>query len=377
MKLKLCMTAAIAAGLFATSALAEITVGVSIGFTGPQASLGVHYKNAFDLLPKTMAGEPVKYIILDNASDVTNAARNGRKLVTEDKVDVLMGSNGVPQSLALAQIASEGKTPMLAFSPINVPAENALWTFVVPQPTELMMDAVARDIKKNNIKTLGYIGFSDGWGDIVLKATESHAASAGYKIVANERYARNDTSVVGQVLKLMAANPDAVMVGGSGTGGALPQIALRERGYKGPIYHNHGTVNAEFIKIGGKHVEGAIAPTGPIVVADELPAGYATKALGADFMKRYEDKFKLGRNAFAGYTYDAVLLVEAAAQVALKKAKPGTPEFRAALRDALENVKNVVGTHAVYTMTPKNHNGMDERARVLVVVKDGQWRLMK
>ena len=167
------------------------------------------------------------------------------------------------------------------------------------------------------------------------------------------------------------------MVGGSGTAGALPQIALRERGYKGPIYHNHGTVNAEFIKVGGKNVEGAIAPTGPVVVADALPAGYATKALGEDFMKRYEAKFNLGKNAFAAYSYDAVLLVDAAAQVAVKKAKPGTPEFRAALRDALENVKNVVGTHAVYTMTPANHNGMDERARVLVEVKDGQWRLMK
>jgi branched-chain amino acid transport system substrate-binding protein len=377
MKLKICMTAAIAAAIAATGALADITIGVSIGFTGPQASLGVHYKNAFDLLPKTMAGEPVRYIILDNASDVTNAARNGRKLVTEDKVDVLMGSNGVPQTLALAQIASESKTPMLAFSPINVPAENAHWTFVVPQPTELMMDAVAKDIKKNNIKTLAYIGFSDGWGDIVLKATESHTATAGYRIVVSERYARTDTTVVGQVLKILAANPDAVMVGGSGTAGALPQIALRERGYKGPIYHNHGTVNAEFIKIGGKHVEGAIAPTGPVVVADELPAGYATKAVGEDFMKRYEATFKLGRNAFAGYSYDAVKLVEAAAPEALKKAKPGTPEFRAALRDAMENVKNVVGTHAVYTMTPTNHNGMDERARVLVVVKDGQWRLMK
>ena len=374
MKLKLCMTAGLLAAMAATGALAQITIGVSIGFTGPQASLGVHYKNAFDLLPTTMAGVPVKYIILDNASDVTNAARNGRKLVTEDKVDVLMGSNGVPQSLALAQIASESKTPMLAFSPINVPAENQHWTFVVPQPTELMMDAVAKDIKKHNIKTLAYIGFSDGWGDIVLKATESHAASAGYRIVANERYARNDTSVVGQVLKLMSTNPDAVMVGGSGTGGALPQIALRERGYKGPIYHNHGTVNSEFIKIGGKNVEGAIAPTGPIVVADELPAGYATKALGEDFMKRYEDKFKLGRNAFAGYSYDAVLLVAAAAPVALKKAKPGTPEFRAALRDALEQVKELPGAHGIFNMSPNDHLGLDQRARVMVKIDKGAWK---
>jgi branched-chain amino acid transport system substrate-binding protein len=377
MKFKTTVFTGIVAACFATPTFADITVGVSIAFTGPQASLGVHYKNAFDLMPKTLGGEPVKFIILDNAGDPTNAAKNGRKLVTEDKVDVIMGSNGVPQTLALAQIATESHTPMLTLSPVSLPPDNVYWTFIVPQPTELMMDAVAKDMKKRNIKTVAYIGFSDGWGDIVLKATESHMATAGYKIVTNERYARTDTSVTGQVLKIIAANPDAVMVGGSGTAGALPQIALRERGYKGPIYHNHGTVNAEFIKIGGKSVEGAIAPTGPVVVADELPAGYATKALGQDFMNRYESTFHLGRNAFAAYSYDAVLLVDAAVPVALKKAKPGTPEFRAALRDALENVKGVVGTHAVYTMTPANHNGMDDRARVLVEVKDGQWRLMK
>ena len=377
MKFKSWIGAGLAAALASTAALAEITIGISIAATGPQASLGVHYKNAFELMPKTIAGEQVKFIILDNASDATNAARNGRKLVTEDKVDVLMGSNGVPATMALAQVANESKTPLVALSPATLSPENFSWVFIVPQPTELMMDAVAKEVKKRNLKTLGYIGFSDGWGDLVYKATESHAAAGGYRLVTNERYARNDTSVVGQVLKIIAANPDGVIVGGSGTGGALPQIALRERGYKGPIYHNHGTVNAEFIKVGGKLAEGAIAPTGPVVVADELPAGYATKALGADFMKRYEAKFNLGRNAFAAYSYDAVLLVEAAAREALKKARPGTAEFRAAMRDALENVKNVVGTHAVYSMSPTNHNGMDERARVVVEVRDGQWRLMK
>ena len=377
MNFRIRVLAGLVATLAAGVAQAEITVGISVASTGPQASLGVHYKNAFELMPKTMAGEPVKYIILDNASDATNAARNGRKLVAEDKVDLLMGSNGVPATMALVQVANETKTPLITLSPAVLTPENAPWVFVVPQPTELMMDAVAKDIKKRGLKTIGYIGFSDGWGDLVYKASESHMASAGYKLVTNERYARNDTSVTGQVLKIIAANPDGVIVGGSGTGGALPQIALRERGYKGPIYHNHGTVNAEFIKVGGKLAEGAIAPTGPVVVADELPAGYATKALGVEFMNRYVAKFNLGKNAFAAYSYDAVLLAEAAAKTALQKAKPGTPEFRAALRDALENVKNVVGTHAVYTMSPSNHNGMDERARVLVDVKDGQWRLMK
>ncbi|MSQ73714.1 MAG: ABC transporter substrate-binding protein [Betaproteobacteria bacterium] len=377
MKFKLCMAAGIAAAFAATAAMAEITIGISIGATGTGASLGVHHKNAWEMMPKTLGGEPVRFIVLENASEATNANKNARKLVTEDKVDALVGSNGVPQTQQIAQVAAETGTPMLALSPVSLAPDKLRWTFIVPQPTELMMEAVAKDIKKRNIKTVAFIGFSDGWGDLVLSATESQAAAAGYRIVANERYARPDTSVTGQVLKIISVNPDAVVVGGAGTGGALPQIALRERGYKGPIYHNHGTVNAEFIKVGGKSVDGAIAPTGPVVVADELPAGYATKAIGMDFMKRYEARFNVGRNAFAGYSYDAYLLLDAAVPAALKKARPGTPEFRAALRDALENVKNVVGTHAVYMMSPSNHNGMDDRAAVLVNVVNGQWKLMK
>ena len=373
------IAALISAGaLFAHAAQAEVTVGVTLGATGPGASLSVHYKNAFQLMPKTLGGQPVKYIILEDGSDATNAGKNARKLITEDKVDVVMGSNGVPSSLQIAQVATETQTPYLCLTPIAVKPDQYKWTFSVPQPTELMMGAVAEHMKANGVKTVGFIGFSDGWGDLMYKATEFHAASHGYKVVTNERYARADTSVTGQVLKIMAANPDAVVVGGSGTGGALPHVALVERGYKGRIYHNHGTVNREFIKVGGKAVEGAIAPTGPLIVPEELPASNATKAVALDFTTRYESTFGAGsRNAFAGYSHDAVMILGAAIPEAMKKAKPGTPEFRAALRDALENVKNVVGTHGVYNPTAANHNGLDERARVLVRVDNGTWRLMK
>ena len=376
---RFCTAIAIATAAFAANlSHAEVTIGVTLGATGPGASLGIHYKNAFQLLPKTLGGEPVKYIILEDGSDATNAGKNARKLVTEDKVDVLMGSNGVPSSLQIAQVAFETKTPYMVLTPISLAADKLAWAFIVPQPTELMMGAVAEHMKANGVKSVGFIGFSDAWGDLMYKATEYHAAAYGYKVVTNERYARADTSVTGQVLKILAANPDAVVVGGSGTGGALPHVALVERGYKGQIYHNHGTVNREFIKVGGKNVEGAIAPTGPLIVPEELPANHATKAVSLDFTKRYEATFGEGsRNAFGGYSHDGVMLIGAAIPAAIKKAKPGTPEFRAALRDSLENVKNVVGTHGVYNVTPGNHNGLDERARVLVQVENGVWRLMK
>lgn len=370
---------ALACAFGVAAAHAEITIGVSLGTTGPGASLGIPYKNAFQLVPKTLGGEPVRYIILDDESKPDNAAKNARKFVAEDKVDAIMGSNGVPSAIAMAQVAGETKTPMIALTPMPpLPPERHAWTFVIPQPTELMMSAVAQNMKSRGIKTAGYIGFSDSWGDLMYNAVTALAPQYGYSVVTNERYGRADTSVAGQVLKIVAAAPASVIVGGSGAPAATPQIALVERGFKGPIYHNHGTVNLAFIQTAKKAAEGAIAPTGPLIVAEDLPADSPTKAVSLDFVTRYEAMFGAGtRNAFAGYSYDGVLLLDAGVKEALKKAKPGTPEFRAALRDSLENVKNLIGTHGVYNLTPANHNGEDERARVLVQVVDGHWKLMK
>src|SRR5512140_267796 len=283
---------ATACTLFTAAVQAEITIGVSLGTTGPGASLGIPYKNAFQLVPKTLGGEPVRYIVLDDESKPDGAAKNARKFVTEDKVDAMMGSNGVPSAVAMAQVAAESKTPLIALTPMPPLAPDRLrWTIVVPQTTELMMSAVVQDMKSKGIKTVGYIGFSDTWGDLVYNAITALAAEGGFKIVTNERYGRADTSVAGQVLKIMAAAPDAVVVGGSGSPGATPQIALKERGFKGPIYHNHGTVNLPFIQTAKKAGEGAIAPTAALIVAEELPADFPTRKGSLDFVKRYEAAF--------------------------------------------------------------------------------------
>ena len=239
------------------------------------------------------------------------------------------------------------------------------------------MGAVARHMKANGVKTVGYIGFSDPWGDLVLSGIKANAESAGLQIVAEERYARPDTSVTGQVLKLMSANPDAILVGGSGTPAALPNVTLVERGYKGKIYHNHGTINKDFLRVGGKSLEGAFAPTGPVMVAEQLADSNPIKKAGLDFLKLYEGQYGEGsRAAFAGYVYDGYLLANAAATKALATAKPGTPEFRQALRDALESTKDLTGVHGVYNMTPTDHYGLDQRSAVLVTVENGNWKLV-
>ncbi|PIX73872.1 MAG: branched-chain amino acid ABC transporter substrate-binding protein, partial [Rhodocyclales bacterium CG_4_10_14_3_um_filter_68_10] len=304
---------AVTCAVAAAAAHAEITIGVTLGTTGPGSSLGIPYKNAFQLVPKTLGGEPVRYIILDDESKPDNAAKNARKFVTEDKVDAIMGSNGVPSAVAMTQVAAESATPMVSLTPVPPLApERNRWTFVVPQPTQLMMSAVAQHMKARGVKTVGFIGFSDTWGDLVYNAVNALSASNGYKLVTNERFGRADPSVTGQVLKITAAAPDAVVVGGSGSPAATPQIALRERGYKGPIYHNHGTVNRPFIQTGKKSAEGAIAPTGALIVAEELPESFPTRAVSLDFVKRYEAAFGAGsRNAFAGYSWDGVALLDA------------------------------------------------------------------
>jgi branched-chain amino acid transport system substrate-binding protein len=294
-------------------------------------------------------------------------------------VDALMGSVSLLSTTEVAEIAYDLKTPLLALAPLAVTYDKLEWVFVLPQRPWLMMSAVVEHMRANAVKRVGYIGFSDAWDDFILSAADNAGwDAAGIEIVDIERYARTDTSVTAQVIKLLAAGPDAILVGGSGALSALPHAALVVRGYNKQIYHNHGTVSREFIKAGGKAVEGAIAPSGPLVVAEDLPEDNPIKPVALDFIKRYERAFGEGsRNAFSGYAYDGYLLLDAAVPVAMQSAKPGTPQFRLALRDALENVHNVVGTHGVYNMTAKDHSGLDDRARVLVRVEDGAWRLLK
>jgi branched-chain amino acid transport system substrate-binding protein len=371
---------AAAALALSAQAFAQVKIGFILATTGPNASIGVHYHNAINLLPKTVGGAPAEYLFLDDQSDATVAVKNARRFVLEDKVDVLVGSTSTPSSQGIVEVAAETGTPLLAMAPILIPKDKFEWVFSIPQPVPLMLEAVVENMQKTGVKRVAYIGFSDAWGDVVLKSflADVDKLRAGIQVVDTERYARNDTSVAAQALKMVATNPDAILVGASGTPGALPQLALADRGYKGPVYHTHGAINREFLRVGGKAVEGAMAPTGPLIVAEQLPESNPIRKVALAFDKSYESAYGAeNRNAFSGYTYDAWVLIDAAAAAALKKAQPGTPQFRHALRDGLEGLHDVVGVHGIYTMSPQDHSGTDQRARVMVKVEGGNWRLMQ
>jgi len=374
-KLKLVLALAFA-GL-SGSALADLTVGVTLSATGPAASLGIPEKNTVALLPTSIAGQKVNYIVLDDATDPTAASKNARKLVSEDKVDVIIGSSTTPTSTAVLEVAAESKTPQIALAPFAPAADKVAWVFLMPQDFAIMAGAIVEHMLAHKVKTVGFIGYSDGYGSLWLKVMQAVAGAKGIKLVEVERYNRTDTSVTGQILKIMSANPDAVLVVGSGTPAALPQATLVERGYKGRIYQTHGVANKDFLRVGGKNVEGAVLPIGPVLVPEQLPDSNASKKVALDYIKKYEAKYGAdSRNSFGAHAWDAGLLLQRAVPEALKKAKPGTAEFRAALREAMENVKEMPANHGVFSFSPTDHKGLDKRAVVMVEVKNGTWKVL-
>jgi branched-chain amino acid transport system substrate-binding protein len=323
----------------------------------------------------------VEYIVLDDATDSTAAVRNARKLTGENQVDVLLGSNTVPSSLAMIDVAAETGTPMISLAAgariVEPQDEKKRWVFKAPQNDQLMAGAIGEDMAARGVKTVAFIGFADAYGDGWWAEFSKVAEARKIQVVASERYNRPDTSVTGQVLKILSAKPDAVLVAGAGTPAALPEKTLVERGYKGIVYQTHGAANADFLRVGGKEVEGALLPVGPVVVASQLPDAHPSKAVALDFIQRYEAANGPGTaNSFAAHAWDAGLLLQAAIPVALQKAKPGTKEFRAALRDALESIRDLKACHGVYNLGPSDHVGLDGRARVMVQVKNGAWQLL-
>jgi branched-chain amino acid transport system substrate-binding protein len=372
-KLRMTLLAA-ALALAGQAALADVNIGVSLSLTGPGSGLGIPVGNQFKLFPKTIAGEKINLIILDYASDPGKGATNARRFLTEDKVDMIIGSSITPVSAAMIPLAAEAKTVQLAVSPVGGPPDQERWLFRLPQGADVIAHPIVEHMKKTGVKTMGFLGYADAYGEIWLKAMTPALEKAGIKLVATERFARTDTSVTPQALKLTSANPDAILVVASGSGAAMPHKGLIERGYKGKIYQTHAAATPDLVRIGGKDVEGGYVSSGPAVVAEQLPDSHPSKKRAVDFVTNYEKAYGPGsRNQFAAHAYDAAIVLEKIVPMALKKAKPGTPEFRAALRDAMETAGRMVFSHGVMNWTDKDHWGYTNETAVLLQVKDGKF----
>lgn len=368
--------AATAITLLASSAMADITIGVVVPLTGPASGLGIPAANQVKLWPQTIAGEKLKVTVLDDATDPTNGSKIAKRFVTEDKVDVIVGSVATPVGVAIADVAMESQTPQVALTPVGLPPGKDAWTFRLPQGNDVMAHALVTHMKKQGVKTVGFLGYTDAYGEQWLKAFTAEGEKAGIKIIAAERFARSDTSVTAQALKLVAANPDAMLIVASGSGAAMPHKAVVERNFKGKIYQTHAAATKDLMRIGGKDVEGSYVVSGPVIAPDQLPDSNASKKTAQDFVAKYDKVYGAGsHNQFAGHAYDVVLVLEKAVPMALKKAKPGTPEFRAALKDAFETMGRTVVAHGVLNWTKDDHWGYTNDTGVMVKVVNGDWKV--
>ncbi|HNE59360.1 MAG: ABC transporter substrate-binding protein [Rubrivivax sp.] len=368
-------TAALAAS---GAALADVTIGVIAPLTGPASGLGIPVGNHVKLWPKEIAGQKVNVIVMDDATDPTNGVKIAKRFVAEDKVDVIMGSVATPVAAAISQVAEESGTAQIAWSPVALPSGKDKWVFRLPQSNAVMSHAVIEHMKKQGIKSVGFLGYSDAYGETWLVDFKPMAEKAGIQVGPVERFARADTSVTGQALKLASANPQAILVVASGSGAAMPEMALRERNYKGTIYQTHAAATRDLMRVGGKAVEGTFVVSGPAVLAEQLPDSHPSKGEAIKYVQQYEKAYGPGsRNQFAAHAYDSVIIMEKALPIALKTAKPGTPEFRAALRDAFEQLGRTVLSHGVLNWTAQDHWGYAPETGVMMKVVDGQFKVEK
>ena len=352
----------------------EITIGITLTTTGPGAALGIPERNALEFVAKEIGGVPLKVIVLDDGGDPTNATTNARRFVTESKADIIMGSSTTPPTIAVSNVANEAGIPHIGLAPFPITPERTKWSVSMPQPVPIMGKVLYEHMKAHNIKTVGYIGYSDSYGDLWFNDLKKQGEAMGLQIVDEERFARPDTSVAGQVLKLVAANPDAILVGASGTAAGLPQTALRERGYKGLIYQTHGAASMDFIRISGPAAEGVIMASGPVMDPEDQADSALTKKPGLALNTAYEAKYGANsRSQFAGHAYDAFQVLLRVIPVALKTAKPGTPEFREAIRQAFLSEREIAASQGVYNFTEKDRYGLDDRSRILLTVKNGKY----
>ena len=371
---------ALALSLAALPAAAQVKVGVVTSASGATAFVGGPQKNSVALLPRKVGDVAIEYVHLDDASDPTQTVTNVKKLIAEHRIDALIGPSGSPNAMGVIAIIAEAGVPMLA--PVGTPAvvlpmdDKKRWVFKTTQNDDLIADAIIAHMVKSGVKTVGFIGYNDPYGESWYKTVTPMLQKAGIQLVASERYNRQDTSATGQVLKLKAAAPDAVLVAGVAAGAAMPHVQLVDAGYTGRIYQTHGSATDDFIRIGGKKVEGAIMAASMMLVLDQVSDAIASKRVAAGYVSAYEKMYGARPATFGANVYDAGLLLERAIPEAAKKGAPGSAAFRTALRDALEGTRELVATQGVYNMTPADHSGFDRRGRVMLTVKDGKWALL-
>src|SRR3954471_7845219 len=302
--------------LLAAPAFGQVRIGLMVSATGPTSAIGIPQKNTGDILPKKVGDTTIEYISLEDGGDTTRAVQNAKKLIQENRIDALIGPSTTPNAFAILDVIAEAKVPMMATVGTSAVVEpldaKKRWVFKTTQNDDLIAAALLGHMARTGVKTVGFIGFNDPYGDNWLKVFSALGERAGVKVVAAERFGRTDASVTGQAIKLIAAKPDAMLIAAVGGPAVLPQATLRDQGFKGTIYQTHAVATDDFIKLGKDKVEGTVLAAGPMLVIDEISDASPPRKVALAYIATYEKQFGTKPATFGANTWDAGLLLERA-----------------------------------------------------------------
>ena len=363
--------------LFAPLASAQVKIGVVSSATGAMAAVGKPHRNAISLLPRRIGDLTVEYISYDDESDPALTLTLIKKLIEGHKVDAIIGPTGSPAALAAIPVVAAAGVPLLA--PVGSVAvvkpmdEQKRWVFKTTPNDDIMAAVLVAHMKKTGIASVGIIAFNDGYGERWISTFSALAQRADLRVAAVERFGAG-AAPTAETKRLLAQNPDAVLIAGTGPSALAPHLVLVGQGYKGAIYHTHGATSAEFVRLGDKKVVGALMAASPMLAINDMPDGNPSKALARGYVAAYEKLHGDRAVTFGANVYDAGLLLAQAIPKAIMQGKPGTAAFRTALRDALERTREFPVTQGVVNMTPEDHSGFDGRGRVMLTIRDHTWR---
>ncbi|MFN3479224.1 MAG: ABC transporter substrate-binding protein [Thermodesulfovibrionales bacterium] len=354
-------------------------VGAIFSVTGAASFLGEPEKNTVLMLVDQINkagginGHPLEVIIEDSKSDETQAVLAAKKLLEKDNVLAIIGPSTTGESMALVPIMNNAKTPLISCAAgygITNPVEERHWIFKTPQYDTSAVEAIYTHIKKHGITKVGIITIATGFGDAGKKALHDLAPKFGITIVADERYGPKDSDMTTQLTKIKASGAEAVINWSVGPGQVVVTKNWHALKMGIPLYQSHGWGSKKNIELAGKAAEGVIAPLGRLVIWDKLSDKHPQKALLKKYEEDYKARYKGEPGTFGGHAYDALMMVVEA----LKKVGPDKKK----IRDYIEtNIKNWPGTGGIFNMSPKDHCGLDMTAFEMVVVKNGDWEILK
>ena len=372
---------ALAGGWFSGTAQSQaqepIRIGAFLSVTGPAAFLGDPELKTLELYVERLnaeggvLGRKLQLVAYDDGGDAEKARTFAKRLLEQDKVDLIVGGSTTGTTMAVVPLAEAAGTPFISLAGAVVIVEPVKkWVFKTPHTDRMACEKIFVDLQSRKLTKAALISGSGGFDKSMRAECLKVAPKYGIEIVADETYGAADTDMTAQLAKIKGSGAQAVLNAGFGQGPAIVTRNYRQVGLALPLYQSHGVASKEFIKLAGAAAEGVRLPAAALLVADLLPGGDAQKPVVVAYSKAYGDRYKADVSTFGGHAYDGLML-------AVQAIKAAGSTDKAKVRDALEATKGYVGTGGVVSMSATDHMGLDLSAFRRLEIKDGNWSLVK